>query len=307
MRKHSLSTTGLSMSQAQSISNLCNQRALSIENRLKNVNSASKSIKVDGSERMLQKANKIPTDVLSLLVEMGSLRACQAFLMENIKAKDKMIRVAKSKRVDTSDIPLVERPEYLQPSLLNQVDEDWGWDQLSVSEMNEFYEVEAHSAHIGKFIHKGSALDRVRNETDVLPALEWMTIVEGTKSPVTITPNHSSEELLSIHEKLAEQHRIYESRTNYFKAKVNNLVTVENARIAEVNSKETTRVDLINQEMSLKYTAEMRDYNNLCSAKSNKFEEERQELIKGLVTLKIKVDPRFQDTVNLFLGEKKEA
>lgn len=308
MKKHSLSpVAGLSMSQAQSISNLCNQKASKIENQLKNINSASKSITIDGSERILQKPNVLPKNTLNLLLEMGKLRACQAFLMENLKAKEQLLRTAKNKKVDLSDIERVDSPEYLYASTLSQVDEEWGWEQLSISDMNEFYEAEAHAAHIGKFIHKGSTLEKLRNEVDTLPAIEWIIIVDGVKTPITITPNHTSDELQTLHEELAEQHRIYESRTNYFKAKVKTLVTVENSRIAKFNSEETDRVNLINQELSLKYTAEMREYNKQCSVKLNKFEEERQELIKGIVKLKIVIDPRFQDTINLFSDTKKEA
>ena len=39
--KHSLATTGLSLSQAQSVSNLCNQRVRDIKDRLSVINNAS--------------------------------------------------------------------------------------------------------------------------------------------------------------------------------------------------------------------------------------------------------------------------
>jgi len=42
-----LSKNGLSMSQAQAISNMCNQRALDISEKLSSVNNASKSFKHD--------------------------------------------------------------------------------------------------------------------------------------------------------------------------------------------------------------------------------------------------------------------
>ena len=42
MKKHSLSTKGLSLSQAQSISNLCNQRATDISGELNGINNVEK-------------------------------------------------------------------------------------------------------------------------------------------------------------------------------------------------------------------------------------------------------------------------
>ena len=46
MGKHSLSSKGLSLSQAQSISNLCNQRSREITSKLNIVNNFSKVLKI---------------------------------------------------------------------------------------------------------------------------------------------------------------------------------------------------------------------------------------------------------------------
>jgi hypothetical protein len=46
MAKHSLSAKGLSLSQAQSISNMCNQRVREINNKLSVVNNASKTLEI---------------------------------------------------------------------------------------------------------------------------------------------------------------------------------------------------------------------------------------------------------------------
>jgi hypothetical protein len=48
MKKNNLSKNGLSMTQAQSISNLCNQKAIEIHNSLRGINNASKSIVIGG-------------------------------------------------------------------------------------------------------------------------------------------------------------------------------------------------------------------------------------------------------------------
>ena len=47
--QHSLSTSGLSISQAQSISNLCNQRCKAIEANFSLVNNYSKTLTVNGT------------------------------------------------------------------------------------------------------------------------------------------------------------------------------------------------------------------------------------------------------------------
>lgn len=62
MKKHSLKVNnGLSMSQAQSISNLCNQRAEEINQDISIINNFSKSIRID-DEHIIQKGNPIPRE-----------------------------------------------------------------------------------------------------------------------------------------------------------------------------------------------------------------------------------------------------
>jgi hypothetical protein len=116
------------------------------------------------------------------------------------------------------------------------VNEKWGWDQLTVAEYNEFLEAEAFAAHIGQFIHKGGKLDQLRAELPTIKTLEFMEIETGKKTPMTISVHHKADDLMELHEELAGLHRGYEQKVNYFKAKVKNAVTAENARIAKENA-----------------------------------------------------------------------
>lgn len=301
MKNNSLSTKGLSLSEAQSISNLCNQRAIEIENKLSQVNSCEKTIQYQSKDYITQVGVKLPLNLKDLLVEKGTLHACQAFLMENIKAKNNMMAAMVNARADISDIKMPEHPDFVDENLLNRVDEDWGWSQLSVSEINEYYQSEALAAHIGKFIHKGSKLESLRNETTNMKSIEWMEVEVGKKTPVEIKSNHTSEELALLHEELAGLHRQYEQRTNYFKAKVKNLTTEENARIAGLNKIESNRVNDENYIINNQYKKHMEIYNNAVSKVKNQFEEYRQQEIKRISALRIQVDARFQSIVDMFL------
>ena len=115
MRKNSLSTKGLSMSQAQSISNLCNQRALEIDRVLNQINNFSKTIRIDGVDRILTLGVEIPNNVMELLKEKASLNACQAFLMENIKAKDFLLKQITESQPDYKDIVWLEKERLVAP------------------------------------------------------------------------------------------------------------------------------------------------------------------------------------------------
>jgi hypothetical protein len=302
MKKHSLSTTGLSLSQAQSISNLCFQRTQDIANALGIINNSEKTINIGGETYIETKGNQIPKNVVDLILEKGLLHSTQAFLMENIKAKDILLKELKSK----SFISPLEYPEYptLKSFLAKElVDEKWGWEQLSTSEYNEYLEVEAYAAHIGQFIHKGERLDVLRKELFTLKTLEWMTIEDGKRTPLKVVTHHTPEQLLEVHNNLAAMHRKYEQRVNYFKAKVKNLVTEENARISKENADIQAEINSANEMLRNQYNTLVAEYeaNNL--KLKQKFEQLRQEDIQKTAQLRISVDNRFQNVIDSYLKQ----
>jgi len=307
MKKNSLAKTGLSLSQAQSISNLCNQRAGEINNILTNVNNYSKKVSVGKKEHTIVAGKPLPENVVELLKEKAELHACQAFLMENLKAKDEMIKGIVQERPNVGHIVMPETPKYVTADYVENVDEDFGWGQLTVSELAEYYEAEAYASHVGQFIHQGKPLDSLRRELPGLPAIEWMVIKDGVKSPVEIDVHHTSEELLKLHEELAEIHRGYEQRVNYFKAKVKNLTTAENARIANVNADAETKAEKTNDDLRTEFDLAKKKVSAEFQAVKVEFEKERQARIKEAAALRIDVNPRFQKVVDIFLKKLPES
>ena len=304
MKKNSLTPNkGLSLSQAQSISNLCNQSATEIVAILSVVNNFSKTVKVDGEDKTLIEAHKLPTNIVDLLKKKAALHGCQAFLMENIKAKDALLNQARQQDADLSDVIYPEKPRFTDPSegSLGEVKETWGWEQLSAGELNEYLEAEAFAAHIGQFIHKNGILTGLRNELPHIPAIEWMTIKDGVKSPIEITKHHEAADLLEIHNELATAHREYEQRVNYFKAKVKNLVTKENARIAKHNADLQNAAAKTNNDLQVTYETQMKKANEQANDIRVEFEKTRQANIASIAAMRISIDPRFQEVVDEFL------
>jgi hypothetical protein len=300
--RNSLNTTGLSLSQAQSISNLCFQRTQDISSNLSVINNAEKTLKIGNETYIETVGNKIPANVVELLLEKALLHATQAFLMENIKAKDSLLKELKAKYFIS---PLTE-PDFPQTesiTLIPLVDEKWGWDQLSLSEYNEYLEAEAYAAHIGQFIHKDCKLDILRKELSTIKTLEWMTIKDGEKTPLKVSVHHNQAQLLDIHNNLAALHRKYEQRVNYFKAKVKNLVTEENARISRVNADEQAIVNNSNKKTEDTFSELVRVYRAENLRLIQDFEKTRQEDIQKVAGLRITVDTRFQPTVDKYLKE----
>lgn len=303
--KNSLATSGLSLSQAQSISNMCYQRAIEITNGLSGINNAQRTLKIDKVDHIETVGKKIPADVAKLLLEKAKLHATQAFLMTNIKAKDQLLQDLQRKSfISKAEIPMKDK--MVEPKLIDMVDESWGWDQLSTSETCEFLEQEAYAAHIGQFIHKDSILDKLRRQLPTIKTLEWIDVKVGEKTPLIVTPHHTSEELLKHHEELATLHRKFEMRVNYFKAKVKNLITEENARISKENAIEQGVTNNWNNITNVTYTAAVKAYQDEVAKEREEFEGNRQDLIKETAQLRIAVDARFQDVVALYLKDLEE-
>jgi hypothetical protein len=289
------------MSQAASISNLCNQRAVEITNRLSNVNNYSKTVELNGKQVKTVNGKELPANVVELLIEKSKLHACQAFLMENMKAKDRMIQTLKTEIADTSSVKFPDPPKYFEVNQIPNVGEEFGWEQLTAAELNRCAEAESFASHIGQFFHKDSVLDRLRKELPAIPAIEWMEVTKDTKTPIVITVHHTADQLLNLHEEIAALHRGYEQEVNYFKAKVKNLTTEENARIAKVNADATREANDINSKLEADYEVARSTAWKERSVIEAEFEQLRQDLIKSTAALRIDVDPRFQKVVDMFL------
>jgi len=307
MKKNNLSHKGLSLSQAQSISNLCNQRALEITKQLISVNNYSKSVVVDDVRHETVKGVKLPNNIVNLLTEKAKLHACQAFLMENMKAKEELLTNAKK---DVYQIPngLISitpvHPVFITPLRLSEVSEVFGWEQLTTDEYNEYLEAEAYASHIGQFIHEKSILSGLRNEINSIPAIEWMVIKgDGSKTPVNIMVHHTAEGLMKVHEELAALHRNFEQIVNYYKAKVKNITTERNAEIARLNADAQNDAEMQNGILQADYATALKKVSESINTAKAEFEKERQANIKKFAGLRIDVDKRFQETINIFLEQ----
>lgn len=306
MKKNSLSEQGLSISQAQSVSNVCNQRALEIENKISPINNYSKTININNGEGFTTyvqvEGNKMPDNIVEMLENKGKLHACQAFLMENISIKSDMLDNKKRE----SFIFEQERPKepvYKKVVIDELEDSTWGWEQLSANENNEYLEAEAMASHLGQFIHKDGKLSILRREIPSIPSLEWFEVMAGEKTPVLINKHHTSEFLLELHEKFAKKHRYYEQRVNYFKSKVKNLVSEKNSLIEKENSIKISEIQQHNESIRLEYETQFKKWNTEYSIKQKQFESEKHEEISKISKLRIKVDSRFKDIIDEILSE----
>lgn len=305
--KHFLAKKGLSMTQAQTVSNLCNQAANEMLMDIDKVNNSSKTLEFNGKVLTKQTGYKLPTTIEDMLATIGDYRACQAFLMEQIKAKDQLITAAKNAQFVTSIAP-PQFPELQKTPLVETVGDQWGWDQLSKDELAEYWQAEAKAAVIGQFIHRGGKLDQLRKELPKIEPLEWFVAPghEGKAHPVKVEIHHKEMELWDLHQDLSNVHRELEQRVNYFKAKVKNLVTLKNTEISTENAKKISDDNahnlVIREQYQKEFTAWAENQNKL----QKEFEAERLELVRETSALRIEVSQRFQPIVDELLGKDTE-
>jgi hypothetical protein len=307
--KNHLKQTGLSMTQAQSISNLCNQHAEEINKLLSGINNCQKIFKHDGEDYILQEAKPFGTDVVVLIGQKGELHALQAYLMHNIKAKDQLINNKKSENFVIPEDLLASKPEfpeYLSADQQPLKDENWAWDQLTEVEMTDYLYNEAKAAHYGQFIHKNGALDLLRSSLQKDSEISWIVMKEGEKTPVKSVLHHTSEDLLNLHVQISKLHREHEQKVNYYKAKVKNLLTAANLEITKENSVKITNTENSNSSLNNAYYEKLNVWNNNLVLLRNKFEENRLNDLKLLNNLKIEIPFVFQQLVNTMLQTTNE-
>lgn len=305
MKKNSLSTKGLSLSQAQSISNLCFQEARDIQSKIENINNCEKTLTLPTGVYVETQGFPIPENIGELLHKKATLHATQAFLMENIQAKSNLIEELKNRKF-VYNVPKPEEPNLEYFFSKESVDEDWGWDQLTVDEHNEYLESEAYASHYGQFIHKGGKLDKLRNELPKLKTLEWIEIEKDKKTPLDVSIHHNIDQLGDLHKEFSSIHRDHEQRVNYFKAKVKNLVTIENARIANENANTQGKVNDVNNKLTRNYVNLINEWQDNYRKSNMEFNAEIQNEIGRVSSLRISVDSRFKPVIDQYLSFLKE-
>lgn len=305
MKKNSLSTKGLSLSQAQSISNLCFQEARDIQSKIENINNCEKTLTLPTGVYVETQGFPIPENIGELLHKKATLHSTQAFLMENIQAKSNLIEELKNRKF-VYNVPKPEEPNLEYFFSKESVDEDWGWEQLTVDEHNEYLESEAYASHYGQFIHKGGKLDKLRNELPKLKTLEWIEIEKDKKTPLDVSIHHTIDQLGDLHKEFSSTHRDHEQRVNYFKAKVKNLVTIENARIANENADTQGKVNDVNKKLTRDYVNLINEWQDNYRKSNMEFNAEIQNEIGRVSSLRISVDSRFKPVIDQYLSFLKE-
>lgn len=303
-----LGKNGLSLSQAQSISNMAFQRANEIGNTLHNI-SNHKMIWIDenGTTKITIKNSNIPSKhiIVNLLKEKSELHAAQGFLVEAIKEKKKIIEDLKHLDFVYDEKPPVNEIKNLKldAHIEREVNEEWGFEQLTPKEFAEFIYVDSYAAHIGQFIHKNGVLDKLRKEIHNTNEISFIDLKNNEENQIVRNEFElNSNDLLEIYESLASHHRDYEKRVNYYKAKIKNLVSEKNLEVKRKNNK-------VFEEFNKKKTEYLQQYNTLLQSYNERYEKARNEFllevdkkIKEVSNYRIVVDEKYKPVIDKYMS-----
>lgn len=288
-----LSKTGLSITQAQSASNLANQKAMSIKDDLDRWQIIKASVKLDGTVYVLNHGVElINSEVKEMLMNISQLHAVQAFLMYNLKERQAMMKEIEYREFEFEyDVEQPIRPE---PKESISIEE---FNPFSAKEQAEYLAVEAYAAHIGQFIHKDEQLDKYRKNFHAMMDFDTRVIGEETL-PVTKEEKVSKDALDALHEDLSKEHRKYNQRLNYFKAKSKNLLDKHSQQIYVENN----AIQDYNEGVFQAYNTERQLWNdkyNVAKAKArNIFDAQVSSDLNKVSQLRITIPQEYKELID---------
>lgn len=284
-----LSSKGLSMTQAQSISNLCYQKVAMYDRSFDNLNNFEGTILYNGEKYITQEKWELPTDIENILKERGENSSVQAFLMDNINRKAILLE-----SIQNGDFEFEPEPNPVESKDWSRNEKDY----LTNNEKAQWLHYEAICSRIGDFIHSGKPLDKLRNRFSLDSKFETVSLETGKYTPVKKEFHHTVDQLQTLHNNLSEAHRKYNEKLNYLKAKAKNAMSTVSIAVSAENHKNYAE-----------YTEKLKDW-------TSRFEIKKKELMNEVSKLRIEVPQievdgkiLFQDLINEYMGkvEKEEG
>lgn len=267
-----LGPKGLSQSEANHTANIAKEVAQRISDRIASVSLFKETIV---KEKTPYNFVSSEPELEKLCKEEGAIYALSSWLREGIKAKAALIQRVEQADSKTLGFALPERP--VAPELGEIPSPEDVLNKLTIAERAEYLKFEAVAAHIGKKVHPKGIFDQWRHAMKHTPPTYF---VKGTTSDILISVErlYSQGQLDTIFFNLQKEYREAESKVNYYKAKVNNLLNEETARI---NGENAVILD--------KYRGELELFTNERSKLIKAAEAKRATLLREVSELKIVV------------------
>ena len=247
---------GLTSTSATHLANIAQETIVSHEEKLKNLNFVTTKVDIVGSPTHSEKMVNIGYDeaflgqIRSILEEIAEMNAFCAWVREAVKAKDKELNAIDEMDIDVwceeNGFELAKEP--IRPRRIYENDIIA---KMNVRERNEYYQLEAIAATIGKCIHNEGPLSSARKELQNKMVKPFST--EGSGHEMLIyshVPSVEPQKVEDIFFELQKWHRSNEQQLNKIKFDIKKRLEEEN--LAN-NQRYNTEVKEAHQKYPLRY------------------------------------------------------
>ena len=272
---------GLTSTSANHLANIAQEKIVSNEAKLRNLNFVTTTVDIVGSPADSGKVINKGYDeaqlgeIRGLLAEIADMNAFCAWIREAIRAKD-------SELEDVNDMSYEEwlkenNLENERPVPEDDVTIDDIKAEMNIKERNEYFHLEAIAATIGKYIHKDGIYSAARQELHNRLMKPYST--EGTGKETLIyqhTPSIDQQKVEDLFFDLQKWHRTNEASLNRIKYNIRQKVAQRN------------------MEKSQQYRSEMEEYNIQFRKMNAQFKEWKIKECERISQLKIVIPQELQ-------------
>ena len=272
---------GLTSTSANHMANIAQEKIVSNEAKLKNLNFVTTTVDIVGSPENSGKViNKgydetRLSEVQGLLSEIADMNAFCAWIREAIKAKETELNDATTKSYE--DWLKENGLENDRPEFVGDATNDDVMAEMTVKKRNEYFHLEATAATIGKYIHKDGIYSKAREELHTRLMKPYST--EGTGEQMLIyahTPSIDQKRVDDLFFDLQKWHRSNEQQLNRIKYNIRR------------------KVAQLNLERSQEYRGKMEEYTIKYRELNAKFKEWKIKECKRISQLKIVIPMELQ-------------
>jgi hypothetical protein len=291
-----LSKNGLSMSDGNHIANMAKEWALEYESYLNSLQTKKREL---DSKVLVDPQAKELEEIKEAVLNIAQLYRTSAWFREAIKVKNQVMDdIANREFLSVSFNEMRPQQPYVERKTVTEQDIIEKW---SFSDRFEYLSLEAEAAHIGKQIHSGGNINRIRQEC--LDKVEWVkdTILQGgARNDVflKVTNVYDSNKVSELFFDLQKEHRQKESRLNYFKARIKNELSQANIEAERDFRAAQDEADQIYNKEVLEWEKRRDAWNSKTTKDRSEFEEQRSRDMKEAAALKLVIPAQLEKTVN---------
>lgn len=284
------SKSGISSSQANHVANLIKENNKVVESELNNTAAYCEVLTKDGEKFTLK--NPTPVDLLNLSQKEGELYALSSWLREAIKAREALlIHYRQCPGTEFGELPkppTAQAPVKVNIAAPAKATEADILAAFSIKELAEYWSLEAKASHIGKRIHKGGVVSNIREEILAnKDSVTSFTVMDGKHYPVTFSKVYDLDYVTKAFDDLQKLHREYESKLNFYKAKIQNGMTeLDVKRQSEFKAAQEAANNKYNSEL-LEYQGVLRQYQEAVAVQNAANEAARANKLREVSAWKI--------------------